>query len=87
VTKERLKAMTDTTDGFKLAELDLEQRGAGDFFGTRQHGLPAFTIANLYRDMGILKEAQEAAKAFTQNDKVISGSERTAVYNRLAGVL
>ena len=60
-TQSRMKAMTTTTDGFKLAELDLEQRGAGDFFGTRQHGLPSFTIANLYRDMDILKEAQEAA--------------------------
>ncbi|MCL2216902.1 MAG: ATP-dependent DNA helicase RecG [Defluviitaleaceae bacterium] len=59
-TQARMKAMAQTTDGFKLAELDLEQRGSGDFFGTRQHGLPAFTIANLYRDMEILKEAQEA---------------------------
>lgn len=60
-TSARMKAMTQTTDGFKLAELDLEQRGAGDFFGTRQHGLPEFKIANLYRDLNILKEAQTAA--------------------------
>jgi ATP-dependent DNA helicase RecG len=60
-TQKRMKAMTQTTDGFRLSELDLELRGAGDFFGTRQHGLPGFTIANLYRDMDILKEAQEAA--------------------------
>jgi ATP-dependent DNA helicase RecG len=59
-TLARMKAMCDTTDGFKLAELDLEQRGAGDFFGTRQHGLPSFTIANLYRDLDILEEVQEA---------------------------
>jgi ATP-dependent DNA helicase RecG len=87
VTRERLQAMTTTTDGFKLAELDLEQRGAGDFFGTRQHGLPAFTIANLYRDMDILKEAQEAAKTFINNVEAASLNEKTAVYSRLAGVL
>ncbi|MCL2357238.1 MAG: ATP-dependent DNA helicase RecG [Defluviitaleaceae bacterium] len=61
-TSTRMKAMTQTTDGFRLAELDLEQRGAGDFFGTRQHGLPSFKIANLYRDLEILKEAQAAAR-------------------------
>jgi ATP-dependent DNA helicase RecG len=61
-TRARMKAMCQTTDGFKLAEMDLEQRGAGDFFGTRQHGLPALKIANLYRDLDILKEAQNAAK-------------------------
>ncbi|MCL1862900.1 MAG: ATP-dependent DNA helicase RecG [Defluviitaleaceae bacterium] len=63
-TTARMKAMTQTTDGFRLAELDLEQRGAGDFFGTRQHGLPAFKIANLYRDLDLLEIAQEAAREF-----------------------
>ena len=61
-TAARMNAMTQTTDGFRLAELDLEQRGAGDFFGSRQHGLPSFKIANLYRDLDILNEAQEAAR-------------------------
>jgi ATP-dependent DNA helicase RecG len=61
-TAARMKAMTKTSDGFELAELDLKQRGAGDFFGTRQHGLPSFKIANLYRDLDILAEAQEAAR-------------------------
>ena len=63
-TAARMQAMTKTTDGFRLAEIDLEQRGAGDFFGTRQHGLPEFKIANLYRDMDILKDAQEATNFF-----------------------
>lgn len=62
-TAARMKAMCQTTDGFKLAELDLELRGAGDFFGTRQHGLPLFKIANLYTDMHILQDAQKAAQA------------------------
>ncbi|MCL2203607.1 MAG: ATP-dependent DNA helicase RecG [Defluviitaleaceae bacterium] len=87
VTQARLQAMVDTTDGFALAEQDLEQRGAGDFFGTRQHGLPAFTIANLYRDMDILKEAQDAARIFHTTDSSISNREKMAVKNRLAQVL
>ena len=65
-TLERMKAMETTTDGFALSELDLKLRGPGDFFGVQQHGLPAFTIANLYRDMDILKEAQKAAVTATQ---------------------
>ena len=60
-TIERMRAMESTSDGFVLSELDLKQRGPGDFFGVQQHGLPVFAIANLYRDMDILKEAQKAA--------------------------
>jgi len=61
-TNARMKAMCETTDGFRLAELDLKLRGAGDFFGTRQHGLPSFAIANLYQDINILEEAQVAVQ-------------------------
>jgi ATP-dependent DNA helicase RecG len=75
-TKARMKAMTQTTDGFKLAEQDLEQRGAGDFFGTRQHGLPAFKIANLYRDLETLAQAQEAAQEVTTLPHANSERER-----------
>jgi len=60
-TLERMQAMEKSNDGFELSELDLKLRGPGDFFGVEQHGLPAFAIANLYRDMDILKEAQQAA--------------------------
>jgi len=62
-TLQRMRAMEQNSDGFALSELDLQLRGPGDFFGTQQHGLPAFTIANLYRDRHILKESQEAAFA------------------------
>jgi ATP-dependent DNA helicase RecG len=66
-----------------LAELDLKLRGAGDFFGTRQHGLPTFAIANLYRDMEILKTAQEAAQA----NFLMSNEESNILKNRVAHVL
>jgi len=83
ITKARMKAMTDTTDGFKLAELDLAQRGAGDFFGTRQHGLPDFTIANLYRDMDVLKLAQTAAHAVFKREVVLSDEELNMIDGRV----
>lgn len=68
VTKKRMKAMTASNDGFVLSDLDLSIRGPGDFFGTRQHGLPELKIANLYRDNDILKEAQEAAKSWADEN-------------------
>jgi ATP-dependent DNA helicase RecG len=64
-TRERLTAMTQTTCGFALARADLEMRGHGDFFGTRQHGLPDMRIANLYRDLDILELVREAAEYVT----------------------
>ena len=57
----RLKALCKTTDGFKIAEEDLKLRGPGDFFGSRQSGLPAFRVADLSFDLGTLKEAQQAS--------------------------
>ena len=58
---QRLKALCKTTDGFKIAEEDLKLRGPGDFFGSRQSGLPAFRVADLSFDLGTLKEAQAAS--------------------------
>jgi len=66
VTEEgqrRLQAMVDTTDGFKIAELDLELRGPGEFFGTRQAGLPDFRVANIIRDAQLLEAAKREAAA------------------------
>ena len=57
----RLQALCKTTDGFKIAEEDLKLRGPGDFFGSRQSGLPAFRVADLSFDLGTLKEAQQAS--------------------------
>ncbi len=63
--RERLKAMTDTTDGFEIAERDLQLRGPGDFFGTRQAGMPTFRVIDLVRDRELLDDAQhEAARWF-----------------------
>jgi ATP-dependent DNA helicase RecG len=59
--RERLKAMTDTTDGFEIAERDLRLRGPGDFFGTRQAGLPTFRMIDLVRDHELLVRAQGEA--------------------------
>ncbi len=66
--KERMKVMCATGDGFIISEKDLELRGAGDFFGTMQHGLPEFKIANLFEDMPILKSVQAIAIKILQED-------------------
>ena len=60
-TLQRLKALCKTTDGFRIAEEDLKLRGPGDFFGSRQSGLPAFRVADLSFDLSVLKEAQQAS--------------------------
>ena len=62
VTKKRLKIMEESTDGFVIAETDLKLRGPGEFFGTKQHGLPEMKIANLYTDAKVLGEVQGCVK-------------------------
>ncbi len=68
VAKERMKIMTSSSDGFEISEKDLNLRGPGDFFGTRQHGLPELKIANLYKDIDILKMAQKATEELYIDD-------------------
>ena len=77
-TKERLKVMTKTTDGFKIAEEDLRLRGPGDFFGERQHGLPAMKVADLSCDMALLREAQSAAEELLRHDPALKEHPATA---------
>jgi ATP-dependent DNA helicase RecG len=60
---ERLETMVRTNDGFEIAEKDLEQRGPGEFFGTKQAGMPAFRVANLIRDRQLLEAAKKEAAA------------------------
>jgi len=67
ISQERLNTMVETTDGFRIAEIDLKLRGPGEFFGTRQWGIPAFRIANLLRDQEILEWAKREAADFVAN--------------------
>ncbi|NLV89081.1 MAG: ATP-dependent DNA helicase RecG [Tissierellia bacterium] len=68
ISRERMRILQSTTDGFVISEKDLELRGPGEFFGTRQHGLPELKIANLFTDMDILKLAQKEAMDIIQKD-------------------
>lgn len=69
VAKERMKVMEKNSDGYIISRKDLEIRGPGEFFGTRQHGIPQLKIANLYNDMDILKKAQTAALDLIKKDQ------------------
>ena len=71
--------MTKTTDGFKIAEEDLRLRGPGDFFGQRQHGLPALKVADLSCDMALLQEARAAAEALMEQDPALKDHPLTAL--------
>ena len=73
---DRFETMCRTTDGFEIAKKDLEMRGPGDFFGSRQHGLPDMRIANLMTDSRILYEAQKTAKELIDNEVSITTQER-----------
>jgi ATP-dependent DNA helicase RecG len=80
----RLDAMVRTQNGFELAELDLQQRGPGEFFGTRQAGLPEFRVANLLRDRAVLELAKaEAARFASEPDPAVLKEEKDAVWARL----
>ena len=74
-TKKRLKVMCDTTDGFKIAEADLEIRGPGDFLGTRQSGLPDFRTPYALSNLPLLKSAREDAMEFLEHDPNLTSKE------------
>lgn len=75
VIRQRMKVMSETNDGFIISEKDLELRGSGEFFGTKQHGLPEFKIANLFEDMPILKMVQSLAIKILQQDPKLEKEE------------
>ncbi len=77
-TRARLRVMTRTADGFRIAEEDLRLRGPGDFFGRRQHGLPALKVADSSCDMALLREAQGAAEELLRQEPELEGHPVTA---------
>lgn len=69
-TLKRLKLFRDTSDGFQIADADLKLRGPGDFFGSRQHGLPQLKIADMTNDLEVLRQAQQCAKELVENGQL-----------------
>ncbi|MBO4927251.1 MAG: ATP-dependent DNA helicase RecG [Clostridiales bacterium] len=75
VAQERIDMMCTTTDGFRLAEKDMLLRGTGDFFGTKQHGIPQLKMANLYRDAGCLDPIEKALDKMIEEDPKLQSPE------------
>ena len=82
-TMQRLRVLTSTTDGFKISEEDLKLRGPGDFFGSRQHGLPQMKLADLAGDMRLLNEAQSSARRLLMADPTLARPENQPVLERV----
>lgn len=78
VCRQRMAIMEETNDGFKISEKDLEIRGPGEFFGTRQHGLPELKVANLFKHIKILKLAQQEARYILGEDNSLQLKENMA---------
>ena len=81
--QRRIKVMETTTDGFKIADEDLKLRGPGEFFGSRQHGLPEMKIADMLEDRSTLEETQRAAKEIMAHDPELSSPESAALKNEI----
>jgi ATP-dependent DNA helicase RecG len=83
VAKERLKVMVESTDGFYIAEKDMELRGTGDVLGTRQSGLPLFRVANLMRDFEILLSARKEAFDLVRANPMLEGPDCSPLLNEI----
>lgn len=83
-TDERMNIMCATNDGFKISQKDLELRGCGEFFGTRQHGLPELKVANLFTDADTLLEAQEACTMVLSDDPLLEGDDMELIRARIS---
>ncbi len=81
--KQRISAMLNTQDGFKIAEFDLEIRGPGEFFGTKQHGLPELKIANIVRDRDALEAAKKEAFELVRKDRFLRSPENRLIRENL----
>jgi ATP-dependent DNA helicase RecG len=82
-TRERLGIMVKSNNGFEIAEKDLEIRGPGDFFGIRQHGLPEFKLANLLKDVKLLKLSNDAAKKILEKDSHLDNPKNKVLKEEL----
>ena len=80
--QERIRTLVESSDGFRIAEMDLRLRGPGEFFGTRQSGLPAFRLANILRDQEILELARSEAEAFVEQPPSPEELRRAVAYIR-----
>ena len=83
VVKQRMEIMQKSNDGFVISEKDLELRGPGDFFGTKQHGIPEFKVANLFVDIPIMKVAQSVANTIYEDDPRLNLPENTLLLNKI----
>jgi ATP-dependent DNA helicase RecG len=78
-SRERMKIMSKEHDGFKIAEYDLKQRGPGDFFGNRQHGLPSLKVADIASDMELLSITQGVVNKILEEDPELSEEKHHAL--------
>lgn len=83
VIKQRMQIMQQSNDGFVISEKDLELRGPGDFFGTKQHGVPELKVANLYTDIKIMKQAQNAVKELLAMDPYLTDSKHGKIKEKI----
>lgn len=83
IVRQRMDIMQKSNDGFVISEKDLELRGPGEFFGTKQHGIPEFKVANLFTDLPLLKEAQEASKLLLKLDINLALEENLALKQKV----
>ena len=78
-----MKIMTETNNGFIISEKDLELRGSGEFFGTKQHGIPEFKIANLFEDIEMLKSVQSVAIKIMEDDPNLEKEKNTELKKQI----
>jgi len=81
--RRRIACMVETTDGFRIAEEDLRLRGPGEFFGTRQHGMPELVLGNVVEDYDLLRLARNEAFAWIKEDPDLSSRESQAIRRAL----
>jgi len=82
--ERRIQVMTETTDGFRIAEEDLRLRGPGEFFGTRQHGMPDFVLGNIVEDYDLLRLARKEAFEWIEHDSALKAPESGPIRRALA---